>query len=88
MLETENYNNSKKLLLHLADQRGYIKAQLSMHKIQIDLANYSAVIDCSSNTDIPSSTTFFTISSRGNCGSGAESADRTIEISSFISEGV
>ncbi len=52
------------------------------------LANCRVVIDCTSNTDTPSATTFFTISSRGICGSGAESADRTIEISSFISEGV
>ncbi len=52
------------------------------------LANCSAVINCSSNTDVPSATTFFTISSRGRCGSGTESADRTVEISSFIREGV
>lgn len=52
------------------------------------LANCSATITCSSNVDAVSATTFFSISSNGNCGSGSTSASRTIQVSSFIREGL
>ncbi|MGH1371203.1 MAG: hypothetical protein ACRBBW_04150 [Cellvibrionaceae bacterium] len=52
------------------------------------LANCSATITCSSNVDGGSATTFFSISSNGNCGSGSTSASRRIQVSSFIREGL
>ncbi len=52
------------------------------------LANCSATLSCASNVDVGSATTFFVISSNGNCGSGSVSASRTIQVSSFIREGL
>ena len=52
------------------------------------LANCSATIACASNVDVGSSTTFFTVTSNGQCGSGATSAARSIQVASFIREGL
>lgn len=52
------------------------------------LANCFATLACTSSVDVASSTTFFTISSDGNCGNGAVSALRSIQISSFMREGL
>ncbi len=52
------------------------------------LNNCSATVACASSVDAGSSTTFFSLSSTGNCGSGAVTASRTIQISSFIREGL
>jgi len=52
------------------------------------LTNCSSTVGCVSNVDVGSYTTFFAISSSGDCGSGAVSASRTIQVSSFIREGL
>jgi len=51
------------------------------------LANCSATLACASNADAGSSTTFFTVTSNGQCGSGATSASRSIQVASFIRDG-
>lgn len=54
----------------------------------LGLTNCSATVSCSSTVDAVSATTFFSISSSGNCGSGSVSASRIIQVSSFIREGL
>jgi len=51
------------------------------------LTNCSATVACASNVDAGSSSTFFTVISNGQCGSGATSASRSIQVASFIRDG-
>lgn len=52
------------------------------------LMNCFATLACTSSVDVGSSTTFFTVSSSGDCGDDATSALRTIQVSSYISDGL
>lgn len=43
-LLTENYNNTKKALFTLAEQLGYLDAQLTKHMIRVNLERYTAEV--------------------------------------------